>query len=64
MLYEVITIELTYVARNIVFQTGQAFLPVLCAAGFYLTIISSITIGVRTWEKYLQRSRQAVGETI
>jgi len=57
-------IELTYVARNIVFQTGQAFLPFLCAAGFYLTIISSITIGVRTWEKYLQRSRQAVGETI
>jgi His/Glu/Gln/Arg/opine family amino acid ABC transporter permease subunit len=57
-------IELTYVARNVVFQTGQAFLPFLCAAGFYLAIISLVTLGVKAWEKHLRRSRQAVGETI
>ena len=55
-------IELTYVARNVVFQTGQAFVPFLCAAGFYLAIISLVTMGVKTWEKHLRRSRQALGE--
>ncbi len=57
-------IELTYAARNVVFQTGQAFLPFLCAAGFYLAIISLVTLGVKAWEARLQRSRQAVGESI
>jgi polar amino acid transport system permease protein len=57
-------IELTYVARNVVFQTGQAFLPFLCAAGFYLVIISLVTIGVKSWEARLLRSRKALGETI
>jgi arginine/lysine/histidine/glutamine transport system substrate-binding/permease protein len=57
-------IELTYAARNVVFQTGQAFLPFLCAAGFYLVIISLVTLGVRTWEKRLWRSRRAAGETL
>ncbi len=54
-------IELTYVARNVVFQTGQAFLPFLCAAGFYLIIISLVTLGVKAWEKRLRRSIQAGG---
>ena len=57
-------IELTYVARNIVFQTGRAFLPFLCAAAFYLVIISLVSLGVKTWERHLLRSRQAVGDTI
>ena len=57
-------IELTYAARNVVFQTGQAFLPFLCAAGFYLAIISLVSIGVKAWETRLQRSRRALGETI
>ncbi len=57
-------IELTYSARNVVFQTGQAFLPFLLAAGFYLAIISVITISMKAWERHLQRSRQAVGRSI
>lgn len=54
-------IELTYVARNVVFQTGQAFLPFLCAAGFYLVMISLVTLGVKAWERRLLRSRKALG---
>ncbi len=57
-------IELTYAARNVVFQTGQAFLPFLLAAGFYLVIISLLTLAVNAWERHLQRSRRAVGKTI
>ena len=57
-------IELTYAARNVVFQTGQAFLPFLCAAGFYLVIISFVSLGVNGLERRLQRSRRAVGESI
>ncbi|MEJ2201685.1 MAG: amino acid ABC transporter permease, partial [Desulfuromonadaceae bacterium] len=57
-------IELTYMARNIVFQTGRAFFPFLCAAGFYLVIISLVSFGVKCWEKHLRRSRQALGETL
>lgn len=57
-------IELTYVARNVVFQTGQAFLPFLCAAGFYLAIISLVSLGVNTWEKRLRRSRRALGDSL
>jgi His/Glu/Gln/Arg/opine family amino acid ABC transporter permease subunit len=57
-------IELTYSARNIVFQTGQAFLPFLLAAAFYLVIISLVTVGVRLWEKHLGQSRRNVGGTI
>ncbi len=57
-------IELTYAARNVVFQTGQAFLPFLLAAGFYLAIISALTLGVNTWERRLGRSRQSVGKSL
>jgi His/Glu/Gln/Arg/opine family amino acid ABC transporter permease subunit len=57
-------IELTYVARNVVFQTGQAFLPFLCAAGFYLAMISLVTLGVKALENRLRRSRRALGESI
>ena len=57
-------LELTYSARNIVFQSGQAFLPFVLAAGFYLAIISLVTVGVRLWERHFQRSRQAVGRML
>jgi His/Glu/Gln/Arg/opine family amino acid ABC transporter permease subunit len=57
-------IELTYVARNVVFQTGQAFLPFLCAAGFYLVMISLVTLAVKTGEKRLLRSRRTLGDTL
>ncbi len=53
-------IELTYAARNVVFQTGQAFLPFLVAAVFYLVIISLVTLLTRRWETHLGRSRRAV----
>lgn len=49
-------IELTYAARNVVFQTGKAFTPFIVAGVFYLLIISLVTIGVRRWERHLQRS--------
>lgn len=49
-------IELTYAARNVVFQTGKAFTPFIVAAVFYLLIISLVTIGVRRWERHHQRS--------
>jgi len=57
-------IELTYAARNVVFQTGRAFLPFLVAAAFYLLMISLVSIGMKGWERYLQRSRQEIGGTI
>lgn len=50
-------IELTYAARNVVFQTGQAFLPFFMAGGFYLVIISLVSLGMTRWEKHLNRSR-------
>jgi len=53
-------IELTYSARNVVFQTGQAFLPFVLAAAFYLVIISAVSVGTRVWEGHLQRARQPV----
>ncbi|MBN1458375.1 MAG: amino acid ABC transporter permease, partial [Armatimonadetes bacterium] len=53
-------IELTYSARNVVFQTGQAFLPFVLAAAFYLAIISAVSVGTRVWERHLQRARQPV----
>lgn len=46
-------IELTYAARNVVFQTGQAFTPFLLAAGFYLVIITALSLGVKSWERSL-----------
>lgn len=46
-------IELTYTARNLVFQTGQAFLPFMIAAGFYLVIISALSLLVRWGERRL-----------
>ncbi len=57
-------IELTYAARNVVFQTGQPLLPFLLAAGFYLVIISGLTLAVNAWERRLGRSRQAVGSNL
>jgi His/Glu/Gln/Arg/opine family amino acid ABC transporter permease subunit len=48
-------IELTYAARNVVFQTGQAFTPFFLAAGFYLAIISALSAGVHLWERRLAK---------
>lgn len=50
-------IELTYAARNVVFQTGQAFLPFFMAGAFYLAIISLVSLGMNRWEQHLSRSR-------
>lgn len=54
-------IELTYSARNIVFQTGQAFTPFLAAAVFYLVIISLVTLGSKALEKRLGQSARKAG---
>jgi His/Glu/Gln/Arg/opine family amino acid ABC transporter permease subunit len=48
-------VELTYAARNVVFQTGQAFTPFFLAAGFYLLIISALSSGVHVWERRLAK---------
>lgn len=55
-------IELTYAARNVVFQTGQAFLPFLLAAGFYLVIITGVSLAMGRWERHLSRSRRGASE--
>lgn len=57
-------IELTYAARNIVFQTGQAFFPFVLAALFYLTIISAVTVGINAWERWYARSRRTLGRSV
>lgn len=54
-------IELTYSARNIVFQTGQALSPFLAAAAFYLVIITAVSLGVKWWERRLSRFVQVGG---
>lgn len=51
-------IELTYAARNVVFQTGQALLPFALAAAFYLVIISALSVGIGAWERRLGRGRE------
>lgn len=51
-------IELTYSARNIVFQTGQAFVPFFVAAAFYLVIISAVSLAVKATERRLSRGRR------
>ena len=51
-------IELTYSARNIVFQTGQAFVPFFVAAAFYLVIITSVSLAVRAAEARLGRGKR------
>jgi arginine/lysine/histidine/glutamine transport system substrate-binding and permease protein len=48
-------IELTYSARNVMFQTGQPFLPFLAAGLMYLAIITLLTFGVRRWEIRLMK---------
>lgn len=50
-------IELTYSARNVVFQTGQAVVPFLVAGALYLLIIGTLSIGVARWERRLSRAR-------
>jgi His/Glu/Gln/Arg/opine family amino acid ABC transporter permease subunit len=50
-------VELTYSARNIVFQTGQAFLPFILAALLYLVLITGLSAAVRSVELRLGRSR-------
>lgn len=50
-------VELTYSARNIVFQSGRAFTPFLVAAFFYLAIIAIVTLVTRFVEAHLGRSR-------
>jgi len=57
-------VELTYAARNVVFQTGHAFSPFLVAAAFYLAIITAVTIGARAWESRLRRSVAKVRSTL
>ncbi len=50
-------VELTYSARNVVFQTGQALLPFLLAAGFYIVIIALVSVGVAACERWLSPAR-------
>jgi arginine/lysine/histidine/glutamine transport system substrate-binding/permease protein len=57
-------IELTYAARNIVFQTGKAFTPFLVAAFFYLAIIAIVTVATRFVERHLGRSRSRTGASV
>jgi His/Glu/Gln/Arg/opine family amino acid ABC transporter permease subunit len=49
-------IELTYTARNAVFQSGRPFLPFVVAAVFYLTIITLVDLGMKGWERRMMRS--------
>ena len=56
-------IELTFTARNIVFQTGDPFLPFLVAAVFYLVIITVLDQGVKLWERRMMRSTGGKGAT-
>ena len=55
-------VELTYSARNVVFQSGQALLPFALAAVFYLAIISLVSIGISAWERHLGRARPSGAE--
>lgn len=48
-------VELTYSARNVVFQSGRPFLPFLTAAGLYLAIITLVDLGMKAWERRLMR---------
>lgn len=57
-------IELTYSARNVVFQTGQALLPFLLAAGFYLVIISLVSVAMKQWERHSRRSEQSASNSV
>lgn len=54
-------IELTYAARNVVFQTGKAFAPFIVAAVFYLVIISLVTVAISSIERHLRRSVRRTG---
>ena len=49
-------IELTYTARNVVFQSGHAFMPFIVAAVFYLAIITIVDLGMKGWERRMMRS--------
>lgn len=49
-------IELTYTARNVVFQSGRPFLPFIVAAVFYLFIITIVDFGMKGWERRMMRS--------
>src|SRR5690606_15751294 len=42
-------IEITFTARNIVFQTGEPFRPFIVAAVFYLVIITGLDQLVKLW---------------
>jgi len=48
-------IELTYSARNVMFQTGDPFIPFIAAGLMYLVIITLLTFGMRRWEVALNR---------
>ncbi len=50
-------IELTFAARGISSQSGDAFMPYTLAALFYIVIISLISLLARGMEARLQRSR-------
>lgn len=51
-------VELTYAARNVVFQTGHALLPFLAAAVLYLALITAVSTGVRVLERRLSPWRR------
>jgi arginine/lysine/histidine/glutamine transport system substrate-binding and permease protein len=48
-------IELTYSARNVMFQTGDPFMPFVAAGLMYLVIITLLTFGMRRWEAKLNK---------
>lgn len=56
-------IEITFTARNIVFQTGEPFMPFVVAAVFYLVIITLLDQMVKLWERYMMRSSGGKGAT-
>jgi ABC-type amino acid transport system permease subunit len=56
-------IELTYTSRNIMSQTGKAFLPFIVGALFYLVIITLLDLGRKGWERRLMRSTSGKAAT-
>lgn len=50
-------VELSYSARNLVFQSGQAFLPFALAGGLYLIIIAACSAGFQWLERRRPEAR-------
>jgi len=53
--------ELTYSARNIIFQTGHTLEPLFLVALFYVVMISVVTWMTRTWEKKFSLATRRAG---